>query len=42
MNGVEPCAYLRDLFTRLANGHLDKNIEELMPWASARQASATN
>jgi len=31
MNDVEPYAYLRDLFTRLANGHLDKNIEELMP-----------
>ena len=22
MNGVEPYAYLRDLFTKLANGHL--------------------
>ena len=42
MNGIEPYAYLKDLFTRLANGHLDKNIEELMPWAYARQASATN
>jgi len=34
MNGVEPYAYLRDLFIRLANGHLDKDIEALMPWAS--------
>ncbi len=42
MNDVEPYAYLKDLFTRLANGHLDKNIELLMPWAYARQASATN
>jgi transposase len=25
--------YLRDLFTRLANGHLDKDIDALMPWA---------
>ena len=33
MNGVEPYAYLRDLFTRLANGHLDKDINALMPWA---------
>jgi len=32
--GVEPCAYLRDLFIRLANGHLDKDIDALMPWAS--------
>ena len=35
MNGVEPYAYLRDLFTRLANGHLDKDIDALMPWAYA-------
>lgn len=35
MNGVEPYAYLRDLFTRLANGHLEKDIEALMPWAYA-------
>ncbi len=35
MNGVEPYAYLRDLFTKLANGHLDKDINALMPWAHA-------
>jgi transposase len=33
MNGVEPYAYLRDLFIRLANGHLAKDIDALMPWA---------
>ena len=33
MNGVEPYAYLVDLFTRLANGHLAKDIDALMPWA---------
>ncbi|MBE0414806.1 transposase domain-containing protein, partial [Yoonia sp.] len=32
MNGVEPYAYLSDLFTRLVNGHLDKDIDALMPW----------
>jgi len=37
MNGVEPYAYLRDLLTKLANGHLDRDIEELMPWAYAQQ-----
>jgi transposase len=37
MNGVEPYAYLRDLFTRLANGHLAKDIDDLMPWAYAQQ-----
>jgi hypothetical protein len=35
MNGVEPYACLRDLFTSLANGHLDKDIDALMPWAYA-------
>ena len=30
---VEPYAYLVDLFTRLADGHLDKAIDTLMPWA---------
>ena len=33
MNGVEPYAYLCDLFTKLANRHLDKDIDALMPWA---------
>ena len=35
MNGVAPYAYLRDLFTKLADGHLDKDIDVLMPWANA-------
>ncbi len=35
MNGVEPYAYLFDLFTKLANGHLNKDIDALMPWANA-------
>ena len=29
MNGVEHYAYLRDLFTRLANGLLEKDINAL-------------
>ncbi len=41
MNGVEPYAYLRDLFTRLANGHLDKDIDALMPWAHIPTAKAS-
>lgn len=36
MNGVEPYAYMKDLFTKLANGHLDKDIDDLMPWAYAQ------
>lgn len=30
MNRVEPYAYLRDLFTKLAGGHLDMDIDALM------------
>lgn len=37
MNSVEPYAYLRDLFTKLADGHLAQNIDDLMPWAYAHQ-----
>lgn len=37
MNGIEPYAYLRDLFTKLADGHLAQDIEALMPWACAHQ-----
>lgn len=39
MNGVEPYAYLRDLFARLAQGHLDKDIDALMPWETASSAT---
>ncbi|QCI99241.1 IS66 family transposase [Agrobacterium larrymoorei] len=41
MNGVEPYAYLCDLFTRLANGHLAKDIDALMPWAYAARKKAS-
>jgi len=37
MNGVEPFAYMRDLFTKLAHGHLARDIDDLMPWAYAQQ-----
>jgi|TARA_R110002072_G_scaffold157790_1_gene308471 transposase len=42
MNGVEPYAYLRALFTKLANGHLDQDIDALMPWAYAAASSPHN
>ncbi|WXL51162.1 transposase domain-containing protein (plasmid) [Rhizobium sp. T1470] len=41
MNGVEPHAYLCDLFTRLAHGHLAKDIDALMPWAYAARIKAS-
>lgn len=39
MNGVEPYAYLVGLFTKLAAGHLNKDIDALMPWAYAEEKS---
>lgn len=40
MLGVEPYAYLCDVFTRLANGHLNKDLDALLPWAyAAKQGS---
>jgi transposase len=41
MNRVEPYAYLCDLFTRHANGHLAKDIDALMPWAYAARIKAS-
>ena len=41
MNGVEPYAYRRDLITELANRHLDKDIDALMPWACVPKATAS-
>ncbi|MBE0455509.1 MAG: IS66 family transposase [Roseovarius sp.] len=35
LNSVDPYAYLRDLFTKLAGGHLEKDIDALMPWPYA-------
>ena len=38
MNSVEPYAYLSELFTKLANGHLARDTDALMPWAYPAQA----
>lgn len=40
INGVEPYAYLLDLYTKLSNGHLKKDIDSLMPWAYAAATSS--
>ena len=40
INGVEPYAYLLDLYTKLAKGHLKKDIDALMPWAYAAATSS--
>ena len=39
--GIEPYAYLRDLFTKLANRHLDKDIDALMPWTYVTKAATS-
>ena len=39
MNGVDPYAYLVHLFTSLAQGHLNKHIDALMPWAYAASSN---
>ena len=34
--GVDPQAYLADVLTRIVNGHLAHDIDELLPWAYAK------
>ncbi len=41
LNGVDPQAYLVDVLTKLANGHLASRIDELMPWTFAQVPNAT-
>ena len=33
LNGVEPLAYLTDVITRIVNGHPNRRIDDLLPWA---------
>jgi len=35
LNDVEPQAYIEDVITRLINGHLQRRLDELLPWAYA-------
>jgi transposase len=39
LNGVNPEAYLKDILTKIADGHPINRIDELMPW---RMTSATD
>ncbi len=39
LNGLNPEAYLKDILTRIAEGHPINRIDELMPW---RMISATD
>lgn len=33
LNGIEPYAYLKDVLTRMVDGHLVNRLDELLPWA---------
>jgi len=33
LNDIEPYAYLRDVLTRMVNGHPVNRLDELLPWA---------
>ena len=33
--GVNPQAYLADTLAKIANGHLNSQIDDLLPWAHA-------
>jgi transposase len=37
LNDVDPLGYLTDVLNRIANGHLDRDIDQLLPWAYGRQ-----
>ena len=33
LNGVDPYAYLADVLAKIVNGHLNRAIDDLLPWA---------
>jgi transposase len=37
LNDVDPLAYLTNVLTRIANGHPNSEIDQLLPWAYRRQ-----
>jgi transposase len=38
LNDVDPLAYLTDVLTRIVNGHPNRDIDQLLPWAYRAQA----
>ena len=34
-NGLDPQAYLTDVLSRIATGHLNTRLDDLLPWAYA-------
>jgi transposase len=33
LNGVDPHVYLTDVITKIVDGHPNRRIDELLPWA---------
>jgi transposase len=33
LNGIDPQTYLADVITKIVNGHLNSQIDDLLPWA---------
>ncbi len=40
LNGVDPHAYLADIITRIVNGHPNRALDDLLPWASVGRTLA--
>ena len=38
INNVDPLAYLSDVLTRIVNGHPNRDVDQLLPWAYRAQA----
>jgi hypothetical protein len=38
-NDMDPLAYLTDVLTRIVNGHPNRDIDQLLPWAYRKQDS---
>ena len=37
LNDVDPLGYLTDVLTRIVNGHPNRDIDQLLPWAAYRK-----
>jgi hypothetical protein len=37
LNEIDPLAYLTDVLTRIVNGHHNRDIDQLLPWAYRKQ-----